>query len=410
MARNRPLLVLIILILLIIGGLVGLTWANYRFSEQNPGGNDFLARWMGARMWLMEGISPYDERVSLATQEIIYGHPADPSKGEDKNHFVYPLHSMIFFGPFGLLEYLPARALWMTLLELCMVALAILSMRLIDWEITPLRVVVLVLFSVLWYHGARTIIIGQFAGIGALLVTLALFLIIKKHDAAAGFVLALSTAKPQMVFLVILFILWWALSNQRWEILMGFFLTMAGLIIGFVILIPNWPLQMIWQIMDYPSYTQIGSPLSIIAEGVPGIERQLNVFLHLALELYLVFEWIMARGKGDRWFLWTAFLTLIVTNLVSLRTATTNYVIMLPIVFLIWRTWSQRWGKVGQGFVIGTMALLGVGLWVLFFSTVQGNEEAAAMYLPLPIFCLVGLWWMRWWVVRTIESSFVEEI
>ena len=118
MYRYRSAFLFAALVLVSLLGLVGLTWANYRFSAQNPGGNDFLARWMGARKWLMEGISPYDEHVSLATQEMIYGHPADVSQGEDISHFVYPLTSMVFFGPFGLLDFLPARALWMTVLEL----------------------------------------------------------------------------------------------------------------------------------------------------------------------------------------------------------------------------------------------------------------------------------------------------
>jgi len=62
--RYREPLILILLVLFVVGGVAGLTWMNYRFSVQNPGGNDFLARWMGARKWLMEGISPYDQRVS----------------------------------------------------------------------------------------------------------------------------------------------------------------------------------------------------------------------------------------------------------------------------------------------------------------------------------------------------------
>lgn len=389
------------LILAILVGLAGLTWANYRFAVQNPGGNDFLARWMGARKWLMEGISPYDEQVSLATQEIIYGHPADVSQGEDKNHFVYPLTSMIFFGPFGLLEYLPARAIWMTVLELSLAALAIIGLRLIRWSISPVRVAVMILFSVLWYHGARTIIIGQFAGIEALLLVGALLLIYTEQDGFAGLLLALSTTKPQMAYLIIPFVLIWGYSNRRFTIYSGFFGSLLVMFLVSLFFIPNWPMQMIWQLMEYPSYTErIGSVISILAGSIPGISRQLSIILNVFFWGYLVVEWLLAWGKDRNWFLWTALMTLVLTNFLVLRTATTNYVMMFPALLLIFKMLEDRWPRAGKWIVWALIALFLVGLWLLFFDTVQGNLEQPAMYLPLPLFCLLGLWWVRWWSIR----------
>jgi hypothetical protein len=46
------------------------------------------------------------------------------------------------------------------------------------------------------------------------------------------------------------------------------------------------------------------------------------------------------------------------------------------------------------------MLLLLLGLWALFIATVQGNVESPWMYLPLPVFTLLGLWWTSWWVRR----------
>jgi len=389
------------LILAVLVGLAGLTWANYRFAVQNPGGNDFLARWMGARKWLMEGISPYDEQVSLATQEIIYGHPADVTQGEDKNHFVYPLTSMIFFGPFGLLEYLPARAIWMTVLELSLAALAIIGLRLIRWSISPVRVAVMILFSVLWYHGARIIIIGQFAGIEALLLVGALLLIYTEQDGFAGLLLALSTTKPQMAYLIIPFVLIWAYSNRRFTIYSGFFGSLLAMFLVSLFFIPNWPMQMIWQLMEYPSYTErIGSLISILAGSIPGISRQLSIILNVFFWGYLLIEWILAWGKDRNWFLWTALMTLVLTNFLVLRTATTNYVMMFPALLLIFKVLEDRWPRAGKWIVWTMIALFLVGLWGLFFDTVQGNLEQPAMYLPLPLFCLLGLWWVRWWSIR----------
>jgi len=394
---DANILLAVLLGFLLMGGLI---WVNYGFARQNPGGNDFLARWMGARMWLMEGISPYDPQVSLATQEIIYGRPADPAKGEDEGHFVYPLYSMLFFGPFGLLEYLPARTLWMSILEICLILLVFLGIRLVQWRPPIWLLGVVTLFSVMWYHGARTIVIGQFAGLNALLILLALLSIRRQQDAAAGILLALTTTKPQMVFLFVPFVLLWAWSVQRKRILWGFLGGFFGLMIVSLLLLPRWPFEMLAQILDYPTYTNLGSPLSILAAYVPGLRQTLDRGLHVFFLLYLSVEWVQAWGKGERWFTWTALMTLVITNLVAFRTATTNFVALLPVLLLVFGIWEDRWKITGRTMVILLLLALGFGLWGLFLATVDGNIESAEMYLPIPLLCLVSLGWVRWWAIR----------
>jgi hypothetical protein len=388
------------LVALLAVALGGLTFANYRFAQENPGGNDFLARWTGAHYWLVEGVSPYDARVSLAAQEMIYGRPARPQAGEDVAHFVYPLPSMLFFGLFGLIDFLPARALWMTVLEICLVALALVSLRLVEWRLSPIGTALIVLFAIVWYHGARTILVGQFAAINALLIASALLLIRRNQDTGAGLLLALTIAKPQMSFLIIPLVLIWGISTGRRELLGGFFGGFIGLLMVSLFLIPDWPLQMLWQIQDYPNYTDIGSPLSIIAGAAPGIRGPLTIALNGVLLIYLLWIWIAVWGKDYRFFLWTAMVTLVITNLVAFRTATTNYVMLFPVLLSIFQVWDDRWDGVGSGLVWLTSALLGIGLWILFLFTVDGNVESAVMYLPLPFLCLLGLWWTRWWVIR----------
>jgi hypothetical protein len=229
----------------------------------------------------------------------------------------------------------------------------------------------------------------------------ALLLILKKQDFAAGAILALSTAKPQMVFLLIPFILLWAISSARRDIIAGTLITGAILLGISIALIPSWPLQWLQQLIDYPSYTmRIGSPVSVIASAVPGIQRTVNLVLNASLIAYMVLEWFLAWGKDKRWFLWTACMTMVITNLIAYRTATTNYVMLIPALFLIFKTWEDRWGIYGAAGTWLSLLLLGVGLWLLFINTVQGNEEQAIMYLPLPIFTLVGMLWVRWWAVR----------
>jgi hypothetical protein len=380
----------------------GLGLANFRYSQEFPGGNDFLARWVGAHYWMQQELSPYDTRVSIAAQELIYGRPAGP--GEDVAHFVYPMPAMVFFAPFGLMDYTLARAVWMTILEIALPVLALIGIAIAGWRPGRAGRATLLLFSVLWYHGLRAIVVGQFAVLESLLMVGALLAIQRRNDAMAGILLGLSIAKPQMPVLLLPFVFLWSIRARRWSIPVWGTATILSLILGFTVLLPDWPVEWLRQLVEYPSYTELGPPVSIITSIIPGVSGVAAVALGGLLLLYLLWEWIQALGKPDRWFQWTSAMTIVVTNLVAIRTATTNYVVLLPALILIFSIWRERWGASARVGVCGTLTVLFVGLWWLFLSTVEGNVESPAMYLPLPIVVFIGLWWTRWWAVRTVPQ------
>ena len=393
----RRILILVLASLLIIV----LGWVNYQFSLDSPGGNDFLARWVGARSWVVEGINPYAPEVSLEAQRLIYGRPANVENGEDVAHFVYPLPSMLFFAPFGYLPYTIARAVWMTVLELLLLVLIMVGIRIAKWEPGRWQTMTLMLFSILWYHGFRSVIVGQFAVVEAVLLAVGLYFIQQNRDGLAGLFLGLSIVKPQMSFLLLPYLVIWAISQRRWSLLSWTFGSIAVLIGFSVAILPSWPLDWLRQLLDYPSYTEIGPPVSIIAEGFPRIEEILNIGLTGIALAYLLWEWIVSWGKPNRWMQWTAAMTLVITNLIAFRTATTNYVVLLLPLCLIFGAFHARWGSKGTLLTSLTVVSLLVGLWVLFVFTVQGNTESRWMYLPLPFLTLVGLWWIRWWAVES---------
>jgi hypothetical protein len=312
---------------------------------------------------------------------------------------------MLFFGPFGLIPYPLARAIWMTLLEVGLPVLAILSIQLCGWKPSAWIQRTLILFSVLWYHGFRAVIVGQFAILEALVMIGALLAVQRRQDAVAGVLLGLSLAKPQMAVLLIPFVLLWAVSTRRFLILTWGLGTIVLLLAASLALIPSWPIEWARQIIDYTTYTsRIGPPVSILAGLIPSISRPITAFLTGLGLIYLAFLWQRALGKGDRWFQWTAAMTIAVTNLIALRTATTNYVVMLPALVLVFTVWNERWGKRANPIILFALFGLFAGLWSLFLVTVEGNLEHPALYLPLPLLSLTGLWWSRWWVLRELRT------
>jgi hypothetical protein len=380
--------------------VIALIYTNYHYVVVAPGGNDFLARWMGAKSWLVDGMNPYDPEVSLRSQEAIYGRPAIPEEGEDVAHFVYPLPVMIFFGPFGLLPYNEARAIWMTLLELGLLFLTWISFNLAKWSPSRIMMGVLLVFSVVWYHGFRAVILGQFAIFEALMMAGTLLAIQRKQDWLAGILLTLTICKPQMSFLFIPFVVIWGISRRRWTLVLsavGSFAVVIGLSL---LVLPGWPLQWIQQLLSYPEYTTTQPPVSIVADLFPSLSSWIRLALSSFFVVYLIWEWILALRKGDRWFHWTAAMTILVTNLIVVRTATTNYLAMVPGMLLVFSVLIDRWRKRGSIAVGLILFVFFIGLWALFLLTVDGNLESPAMYLPLPIFMLIALWWTRWWCIK----------
>jgi hypothetical protein len=207
--------------------------------------------------------------------------------------------------------------------------------------------------------------------------------------------LGLSTVKPQMVFLLLPFVLIWAISRRRWNLLgwsLAFCLILPG---AFLIVMPDWPLQMLRQMQVYPSYVPIGSPVSILAADTGTLLTAVTWFLTAAFILYLLVEWVITlRSREDR-FLWTSLMTLVVTNWVAYRTATTNYVVMLPVVFLVAAYLEGRLPRGGSALSLAALGFVFLVGWAVFLTTISGNLEQWPAYLPLPILTLLGLLALR---------------
>ena len=394
MARPRqPFAHIVILILAVMVVLFGLTWANYRFAVQEPGGNDFIPYWVGTRLFWLQGQSPYGPETSLEIQKMIFGRPAH--SGEDQHRFVYPFYTIVIVGPFATIgDYNLARAAWMTFLELSAFGLAAVSISLARWKLSKRMLGFLFVFTAFWYHGFRPVINGNAAVFCALLIAAAFLLIREERDVLAGSLLALATIKPQAVVLLAVYVLIWAASRRRWKLIGSFLGSLGLLVVLSSFLSPGWLVENMRQILAYPGYTLPGSPGAIFVVWWPTIGKQLGWALTVLLAGLLLWEWRAGMAVDFRWFFWTSYLTLLLTNLIGIRTATENYIILYPALVLVLATWDQQGGRVGRWLVAASYLLLFFGLWGLFLATIQRGDQliqSPVMFFPLPIFLLVGM-------------------
>ena len=218
-STTRSIFSALVLVFVLVGVIAGVFWANLSYVKSNPGGNDFLVHWVGTQELIMNGVSPYSEEVAIRIQTLAYGRPAQP--GEHELRVAYPIYASLIFAPFAIMQdFTVARAAWMTVLEIAIIALAFISINLARWRPNLFVLIIYFLFSILWYHSIRPLINGNAVILVALFITGALSAIRQDRDELAGILLGLATIKPQVAILILFFITLWALSRSRWRLLL----------------------------------------------------------------------------------------------------------------------------------------------------------------------------------------------
>jgi hypothetical protein len=215
-----------------------------------------------------------------------------------------------------------------------------------------------------------------------------------------------------MVIVLFVLVVIWAGSVRRWTMVWSLVSSLAFLIAGTSLLIQDWVVQYLRQILVYAQAVISITPGGLFRYWLPGVGVQMGwVFTVFAIGI-LFWEWRSALGKEFRWFLWTAYLTLVMTNLIGLRTSPENYVALLPGLIMVLGTWDERWGRLGRGLVLASILLLFFGNWAIFLRAVENVTPSAlvpAFFFFFPFFMLIGLFWVRWWSIRP-PRLYLEEL
>ncbi len=389
----------ILLTIGVVSLLALLTLGNYRFALISPGGNDFMAHYSVWEAYLERGLNPYSDEAALYTQQRIYGRPAKPT--EDQNRLTYPFYSIALHGPFVLIrDYSLARAIYMTLLEVALLSGVWLTMFMVRWHPPFWLLVAILLWVLLDYPQARGLILGQFAILGFFSLALTLYLLQRHHDKWAGVILVLATMKPTLVFLVVPFLLLWALWRRRWRFVIGFGVTMCGALFFSWLMLPTWLADWLMRVDRYSAYTVGQSPVWLFThQTLPALGQVGEVLLTASLVGLLFVTWWQAfRTTDEDRFYWTLGMTLVVSDLIVARSATTNYaLLLLPTIWLFAQLERHRRGHL---VIVSYLVLTVIGEWWLHVATVVGNQEQPIMFVPLPIVLGCALLAARLWPGR----------
>jgi hypothetical protein len=393
----------ILVSLLVLAAIFFLTRLNHTFIQNNPGGGQsFIVQWVSLRGFLIDSISPYSQESVNQAQRLVYGRLAQP--GEDQMRFISPLYSAVIFFPIALIPDIDmARAVWMTILEVALLLLAYFSIRLVNWRPGLVGMVLFFLFAVFWFHSFQPLIEGDPIILVALMLVGALIAIRNGADELAGLLLALTTIRLNVILLPLLFILLWAGAHRRSTILWWMGGTTLLLSAIAALLQPNWILQNAWQIISFESNAPPGNIRTVLIELLPEMGNRVGWAVMAVVAVIVAVEWFILRRAEFRGFLWAIYLTIVASMWLGPYTDPGNYILILPVLVLIFAMWEERWRRGGSIISIGAMILLFGGIWWLYLSNNGFLFERSlelVFFFPLPILLVIVLYWVRWWAVR----------
>jgi hypothetical protein len=401
--RFNPRLILTVLFSLFFLTAVagGLLWANLNFVQKAPGGADFYVLWQGTRNFSMQGSLPYDD-LTAQIAGYAYGLALSRVEGTAAQtsrplpRFNLPLYLVFLYIPFALVKDPQlARAVWMVFLEFELLGLVLLVFQLIRWEPAWPYLATLFLFGVFWAPAVASLFSGNVIIFQAVLLFGAIRAMQFDADELAGALLALAWFNLEAIGLLIVLVLFWALSLRRWRVWGGFLMTIL-LLIGISILFnTSWPLPFLTAILANWSANASPSTFSVFNDWLPGIGVRLAQGLTLAAALMLIMEWRAARGRELRWLLWTVSLTAAATPLLGMPFSPLWAVLSLPALLVVLSIMDQHWGAAGRWSAVALFLVVFFGLW----RALQGGD-GSAFVLFFPALLIFLLYWVRWWAIR----------
>jgi len=373
-----------------------------------PRGNlsDLYPRWLGTQELLLRHRNPYSPEVTRDIQIGYYGRPLDgnrPGDPKDQMGFAYPLYVVFLIAPTIPFPFLFVRFVvhWLFIL---LTAFSILFWsHAVRWRVSTVFTGILIMLTLGTLPVVQGIKLEQLSLLVGGMVAVCALLLVRDSFVLAGVLLAFATIKPQLVLLMVAWLVLWSCGNYgaRKRFLWSFGLTMTALFAGAEFVMPGWLGQFVKAMAAYREYT--GRPVSILAVLTT---PALGLFLSgLILLMLAVVCWRARRvAAGDPIFALVCALVLAVTVVVIPMTSLYNQILLLPAVLLIVRHGRFLWRKdpltrllcviSGSLMVWPWLATLALSLgWVVLPADLMKKAWAAplwtSMAIPVGVFMLL---------------------
>ena len=412
--------------------IIAIFAANIALARMLPGGEWLFMRWSGARAFLAaqaeatekgfkgertmpdgkaailnEQTQPYSTQIAERTQEVAYGRPAFSSE------YAYvpndPFFILLLYTPLALLrDFTLVRALWMLFSEAALVGIVLFVFNLCEWQPPRWLYGFLLVFGLFSYFSLDALVTGT-STIILMFLYLWILVALRSHaDEIAGILLSLVAYQWEVGGLFFLFVLVFVFANRRWNVLAGFGMSLFVLFAISFLTYPGWGLPYVRAVL---SDWYRGANLSldqILSTWFPNSRVSMGGIVSIVLAIIVFIEWLGSFAARFRRVVWTASLSLAATPLIGFAIFPANHVVLiLPFVLilaLVWERWQRRrvWMTVP---IIALALFIPFGLYLRTVYVYDPLVSDLIAVLP-PIAAIVGLYWMRWWILHSPRTWF----
>ena len=378
-------------------------------AHERPRGNlsDLYPRWLGARELLLHSRNPYGHEITREIQAGYYGRELDanrPGDPKDQQGFAYPVYVAFLLAPTIGFPFALVSVVFQWFLVIVTAASVALWFRAIAWRVRPLLLLTVVTLTLGSFPATQALKLQQLTLLVATVISAAMALLVSGHLFSAGALLAIASIKPQLAVPITAFLLLWAVSDwgRRQRFVWGLGLTFVCLFGGGEVLLPGWFSMFLSAAHDYQTYAGSLSMLDVLLTLWWG--RILTVILIAGVA---ALGWRFRKEEaGSRMFSLQMTLVLAVTVIIIPMFAPYNYVLVLPSLLLLGKSWLQLWKRdvfARAGCLLTAAAVAwpwvaAIGLSVAsFFLSPQAVQQYWRLPLytsaktPLPIVCLIPL-------------------
>lgn len=341
-------------------------------ARQAPRGNlsDLYPRWLGARELLLHQRDPYGDDITREIQVGYYGRALDPtlpSDPKDQQAFAYPIYVVLMLAPTVSLPFATVHRAAFWLFGLLTVVSVPLWLHTLGWRISITSKVLWILLTVSCLPALQGLRLQQLTVLVAALVAAVLSAVIEQKFVLAGALLAVATVKPQLVFLLVLWLCIWISGNwrERRRLLWSFAITMAVMVGAGEMLLPGWIHEFRVAIASYYRYTGGGnSVLDVVLSPLVG-----RITAAAAVGMLFLFTWKVRRASQKApQFQWSLAFVFATTLLVIPMSAPYNQLLLVPAFMVIFRAMEGLSRRSRLSRFIVTITMLSV-LWPFFACT-----------------------------------------
>ncbi len=383
-------------------------YVNVEHGRLKAALGDLYPRWVGTRDLLLYGRNPYGREVSREIQIGFYGHEIvqdhehlgpDPI---DEQRFAYPVYVVLLLAPTVRADFQALNAgAWWVLAGLTAVSV-LLWMTVLHWRPAWPVAICIILFILSSPQIVQALRLRQLALLVSFLLALSSWCILRGHLTIAGALLALSTIKPQMVAVVLLWFLLWTLGNfaQRWKLAASFCGSLALLIGVGEILLPGWVRDFLAGIAAYRKYFPTTSLLRFTLGDTIGTAAGIAIVIGL-----LIFAWKnWAREESWDQFVVALSAFFVATSLVLPLMVPANQVLLLLPLLATLKNWpAQRRFTRLTLFTIAAWPSIAALVLLLVPPNVQSMSRLPL--LPSALVLLVPFAVPVWLMTRRAETS-----